>query len=66
MITEIVGQESSIDILRFVELSRVVSGATVVAVVDVVLLTALSTIFAFLYNITAALVGGVNLTLTDD
>ena len=66
MITEIVGEESKINFLQFVEFSRVVSGATVVAVVDVVLLTALSTIGAFLYNITAALVGGVTLTLTDD
>lgn len=66
MITEIAGAESSLNILQYVEFSRVVSGATVIAVVDVVLLTALSTIGAFLYNITAALVGGVNLTLTDD
>lgn len=66
MITEIAGAESSFSILQYVAFSRVVSGATVIAVVDVVLLTALSTIGAFLYNITAALVGGVNLTLTDD
>jgi hypothetical protein len=37
-----------------------------VAVIDVVLLTALSTIMAFLYNVVAALVGGLHLTLTDD
>ena len=66
MIMEIVGAESEINFLQYVEFSRIVSGATVVAVVDVVLLTALSTIGAFLYNITAALVGGVTLTLTDD
>jgi len=66
MITEIVGKESPIDILQYVGFSRVVAGATFVAVFDVVLLTALSTIGAFLYNITAALVGGVTLTLTDD
>ena len=66
MITEIVGKESPIDILQYVGFSRVVAGATVIAVIDVVLLTALSTIGAFLYNITAALVGGVTLTLTDD
>jgi len=66
MITEIAGQESSINVLKYFEFSRIVSGATLVAFVDVVLLTALSTIGAFLYNITAALVGGINLTLTDD
>lgn len=66
LVTQIVGKESPVDILQYVAFSKVVSGATVVAVVDVVLLTALSTIGAFLYNITAALVGGVTLTLTDD
>ena len=33
---------------------------------DVFLLTALSTLGAFLYNICSALVGGIQLTLTDD
>ena len=66
MLVEIAGKESNFDILQFVGFGRVVSGATVIAVLDVILLTALSTIGAFLYNITAALVGGVNLTLTDD
>lgn len=66
MLTQIAGAESRLNVLQYVGFGRVVSGATVVAVLDVVLLTALSTIGAFLYNITAALVGGVNLTLTDD
>lgn len=66
MLTEIAGKESPLDILQYVGFGRVVSGATMIAVLDVILLTALSTIGAFLYNITAALVGGVSLTLTDD
>ena len=66
MIREIVGEESPIDLLQFLDFSRVISGAAVIAIVDVVLLTALSTLGAFLYNITAALVGGVNVTLTDE
>src|SRR5665648_1030966 len=36
MLTEIAGAESSLNILQYVEFSRVVSGATVIAVVDVV------------------------------
>lgn len=53
-------------VLEVVSFSRVISLATMVGVIDVVLLTALSTIMAFLYNIVAALVGGLHLTLTDD
>ncbi|MGO1318432.1 MAG: DUF3566 domain-containing protein [Cellulomonadaceae bacterium] len=52
--------------MQYVERDRVVSLAMIVAVVDVVLLTALSTVGAFLYNVVASLVGGVHVTLTDD
>ncbi len=54
------------DILDFVGFTRVVSLSIVVGVVDVILITALATLGAFLYNVSSALVGGVQLTLTDD
>jgi hypothetical protein len=44
----------------------VTSLSMVIAVIDVILLTALGTLGAYLYNICASLVGGVQLTLTDD
>ncbi|GAA3816855.1 DUF3566 domain-containing protein [Cellulomonas soli] len=66
LVTQIVGTESDIDILQYVEFSKTISGATLVAVIDVFLITALSTIGAFLYNIVAALVGGVHVTMTDE
>ncbi|WP_245700830.1 DUF3566 domain-containing protein [Sanguibacter gelidistatuariae] len=66
MIVDILGEETKVNILQYVELKRVVSLSTMIAIVDVVLLTALSTIAAFLYNVVAALVGGVHLTLTDE
>lgn len=65
-VTQIAGEESNVDMLQFVEFGRVISVATLLGVVNVVIITALSTIMAFLYNIVAALVGGVHLTLTDD
>lgn len=57
---------SNFNVLDFVGLSRVISLGTVLAVVNVALLTALGTLGALLYNISAALVGGLTTTLTDD
>jgi hypothetical protein len=54
------------DILDFIGFTRVVSLSIVIGVVDVILITALATLGAFLYNVSSALVGGVQLTLTDD
>ncbi|WP_425955547.1 DUF3566 domain-containing protein [Xylanimonas sp. McL0601] len=65
-ISDVVGQQANVDITQFVAFDRLVSLATLIAVVNVVLLTAITTIMALLYNITAALVGGVHVTLTDD
>lgn len=53
-------------LMDYVQFDRVISMAAIIAVVDILLLTALSTLGAFLYNIVAALVGGLHLTLTDD
>lgn len=66
MVDELGAQEQFGPLLEYLEFRRVISFATVVAIVDVVLLTVLSTLGAFLYNIVAALVGGLHLTLTDD
>lgn len=56
----------SFDIMDYVGFGRVVSLSVVIAVVDVLLMTALATLVAFLYNICASLVGGVQMTLSDD
>ncbi|MBK6441242.1 MAG: DUF3566 domain-containing protein [Actinomycetales bacterium] len=53
-------------IMDWIGFPRVTSLAMVIAVIDVILLTALGTLGAYLYNICASLVGGVQLTLTDD
>ncbi|MBD5784639.1 DUF3566 domain-containing protein [Cellulosimicrobium terreum] len=65
-VKQIAGTETNVDILQFVAFGRVISLATLISVVNIVIITALSTIMAFLYNIVASLVGGVHLTLTDD
>src|SRR5699024_7621399 len=52
--------------MDFFSFSKMVSYGTVVAVVNVVIITALGTLLAFLYNIVAALLGGLKLTFTDE
>ena len=53
-------------LIEMMKLPRVLGLTTVFAVCNAVLLTALATISAFLYNIAATLVGGVKLTLMDE
>ena len=53
-------------IMDWIGFPRVTSLSMVIAVIDVILLTALGTLGAYLYNICSSLVGGVQLTLTDD
>lgn len=65
VIGEIIG-DPSFDLTVWVGFGRTLSLVTVIAVVDVVLLTAIATLGAFLYNISAALVGGLHVTLSDD
>lgn len=66
--TQLTESESAagVDVTEYVGFSRVVGLATVIAVVDVVLLTALATLFAFLYNLSASLLGGFEITLAED
>ncbi|GAB2755695.1 DUF3566 domain-containing protein [Sinomonas soli] len=68
LLGEIGGSESggALDLKKIASLGQVASFATIIAVVNVVLLTALSMLTAVLYNISATLVGGVGVTLTDD
>jgi hypothetical protein len=55
-----------IDILKYVGLGRVLSITLLLSAVNVVLMTALCTLAAFLYNMAASLVGGLNVTFTED
>ncbi len=46
--------------------SRVLGFAAVLAAIDVVIITAVSTLFAFLYNLAATIMGGLEVTLAED
>ena len=65
---DILGDEAAgtFDITSYIGTSRVMGFTMLVAVVDVVLLTAVATLGAFLYNMAAALLGGIEVTLAED
>lgn len=68
LVSELTQSETSagVQIEEYIALSRVLGITTLIAVVDVVLLTALATLGAFLYNLAASLVGGLEVTLAED
>jgi len=57
---------ANLDVENYVGTSRVLGFTMLVAAVDVVLLTAIATLGAFLYNMAAALLGGIEVTLAED
>ena len=58
--------EADFDVQQYVGLGRVMGFTMLVAAADVVLLTALATLGAFMYNLAAALLGGLEVTLAED
>ncbi len=67
-VQNILGGESAgdFDVKNYIGTSRVLGFTMLVAVIDVVLLTAIATLAAFLYNMAAALLGGIEVTLAED
>ncbi|MFI8234482.1 DUF3566 domain-containing protein [Streptomyces sp. NPDC085900] len=67
-ISEATGSNESngFDLQSFLSLPHVLMFASIIAVIDVVLATALATLGAFIYNLSAGFVGGIELTLAED
>ncbi|MGW0420167.1 DUF3566 domain-containing protein [Streptomyces sp. NPDC003015] len=67
-ISEATGSNESngFDLQAFLSLPNVLMFTSIIAVIDVVLATALATLGAFIYNLSAGFVGGVELTLAED
>ncbi|MFH8380001.1 DUF3566 domain-containing protein [Kitasatospora sp. NPDC018058] len=57
---------SQLNLMDYIGFGKVMMFTTLIAVVDVVLLTALSTLSAFIYNAAAGFTGGVELTLAEE
>ncbi|WP_406437945.1 DUF3566 domain-containing protein [Streptomyces sp. NBC_00631] len=67
-ISEATGSNESngFDLQSFLSLPHVLMFTSIIAVIDVVLATALATLGAFIYNLSAGFVGGIELTLAED
>ncbi len=67
-VSDVMGSQSGapFQVEDYVGTSRVLGFTMIVAVVDVILITAISTLGAFLYNLAAALLGGIEVTLAED
>ncbi|MFE9996077.1 DUF3566 domain-containing protein [Streptomyces avermitilis] len=59
-------EANGFDLQAYLSLPHVLTFTTIIAVIDVVLATALATLGAFIYNLSAATVGGIELTLAED
>lgn len=60
------GGANSIDAAGLFSFSRIVGVTAMLALLEVILITALATLFAFLYNLSVGITGGLQVTLTDD
>lgn len=65
-VSKLFTQDQEVNILQFFAYSKVMSATLLVSVVNVVLISGLSVITAFIYNMISRVVGGVYMTLTDD
>lgn len=66
-VTTVLSDDSnSFDITDYLGLGRIVGLTLVIAAINVVITTAVATIGAYLYNLAAQLLGGVDITLAED
>lgn len=65
-IQSLVKKKDAFDIKEYVGMSRVMGITLLISAINVVLLTALATLGAFIYNMAASLLGGLEVTLAED
>ena len=58
--------QTPVRIEDYINTNKVMGVTALFAVMNVIILTALGTIFAFLYNLSANILGGLELTLAED
>jgi len=66
-VSDVVGDSgSTFSIEDYLGMSRVMGFTMIIAVVDVILVTVIATLGAFLYNLAAALLGGIEVVLAEE
>jgi len=66
-IDEVVGSANTgFNLMNYLEFSRVMGVAIVIASVEIVLVSVLATLFAIMYNLSVGLTGGVEVVLSDE
>lgn len=60
------GDTTPFRVQEYINTQKVLGVAALIAVVDVVILTALATLGSFLYNLAATMLGGLEITLAED
>ena len=63
---ETLNSAAPLEYMQYLEFGRWMSFAVIIAILDVVLLTALSAIGALVYNLVSSLVGGLRISVTDE
>lgn len=57
---------TTFDITLYINTKRATGLAALIGAIDVVIFTALATVFSFLYNLSATMLGGLEITLAED
>ena len=66
-VNDVIGSsQSTFDLMSVLDFGRVMGAAVIVASVEIVLVSLLTTLFAVMYNLTTGLTGGIEVVLTDD
>ena len=63
---ETLNSAALLEFMQYLEFGRWMSFAVIIAILDVVLLTALSAVGALVYNLISSLVGGLRISVTDE
>lgn len=60
------GSQTTFDLMSVLDFGRVMGVAVIVASVEIVLISILTTLFAIIYNLSVGLTGGIEVVLSDD